>query len=488
MFRRTVLIGTLVLLCGALWTLAAAAQTAGLTATPSSLTIAGTRGGTATRTLLLRTTTPITGLQAIPLDLPAAAGEIVLPAAAVTAALPATELAPGQLLTVPVTVDLRAVPSGRFSGELLFNSATETLTVPLTVTVKDPPWGAAAVTLIGVALGVWMNRYRAQGRPRDALLVRIGQFRAPLQAEAAFETQAEAFKDRMEGLLRSVEALMQAEQWTEANQVLDQVQEIWNRWNNGRSDWLTQFRYAEELAGRLKELGSGVFYIQSLQRELEDARRDTPDMPAQPGVTGPQEFQQRLDRVAQAANRYLRLRDRADEIYRLGQTEAARLKAADFQRRLGDLTWTADTDLRALEQELEAAVTETRQAAPQPQAAETFRDAGATAFSLGGAKTPGAVSSAIGWLLGAPAVSAQTPAQQAQQAQQRLNWFTLISYAVAVLLLAGAGFGELYVARAEFGASPWGDYFALLAWGFGAEAARASVTEMLSRWGLPGTA
>lgn len=36
------------------------------------------------------------------------------------------------------------------------------------------------------------------------------------------------------------------------------------------------------------------------------------------------------------------------------------------------------------------------------------------------------------------------------------------------------------------GANAWGDYFALLVWGFGAEATRAAVTGMVRNWGLPG--
>jgi len=55
-----------------------------------------------------------------------------------------------------------------------------------------------------------------------------------------------------------------------------------------------------------------------------------------------------------------------------------------------------------------------------------------------------------------------------------------------VLLLAGAGFGELYVTRATFGSNAWGDYFSLLAWGFGAEATRAAITDLVRGWGLPG--
>jgi hypothetical protein len=66
-----------------------------------------------------------------------------------------------------------------------------------------------------------------------------------------------------------------------------------------------------------------------------------------------------------------------------------------------------------------------------------------------------------------------------------LEVFTWVSYAVAVALLAGAGFGELYFLKPTFGANAWGDYFSLLAWGFGAEATRASVADLIKSWGLP---
>jgi hypothetical protein len=60
------------------------------------------------------------------------------------------------------------------------------------------------------------------------------------------------------------------------------------------------------------------------------------------------------------------------------------------------------------------------------------------------------------------------------------------SYVIAVVFLAGAGFRQLYVDQPTFGANPWKDYFALLAWGFGAEATRDAVTKVVQGWGLPG--
>jgi hypothetical protein len=42
----------------------------------------------------------------------------------------------------------------------------------------------------------------------------------------------------------------------------------------------------------------------------------------------------------------------------------------------------------------------------------------------------------------------------------------------------GSGFNQLYVENPTFGANPWKDYFALLAWGFGAEASRESIIKI----------
>jgi hypothetical protein len=73
-----------------------------------------------------------------------------------------------------------------------------------------------------------------------------------------------------------------------------------------------------------------------------------------------------------------------------------------------------------------------------------------------------------------------------QEARKRLRWFNWLSYAIAVGLLAGAGFGQLYVAKPTFGANSWSDYFALFAWGFGAEVTRDAITKVVRDWKLPG--
>jgi hypothetical protein len=66
----------------------------------------------------------------------------------------------------------------------------------------------------------------------------------------------------------------------------------------------------------------------------------------------------------------------------------------------------------------------------------------------------------------------------------RLAIFAWGSVILALLLLALVGFNELYANNPTFGAVWLTDYLALLAWGFGAEATRASVTNLVQGWGV----
>jgi hypothetical protein len=67
-----------------------------------------------------------------------------------------------------------------------------------------------------------------------------------------------------------------------------------------------------------------------------------------------------------------------------------------------------------------------------------------------------------------PADMHLTVAQQARDAKQ-------------IAVLTGGGFNQLYWAKPTFGANGWGDYFALLALGFGTEATRNVVTQVANK-------
>lgn len=44
----------------------------------------------------------------------------------------------------------------------------------------------------------------------------------------------------------------------------------------------------------------------------------------------------------------------------------------------------------------------------------------------------------------------------------------------------------MYLQQETFGATPFADYFYLLAWGFGAEASRDAIVKAVESWGLAG--
>jgi hypothetical protein len=443
-----------------------------ITPTPEQIAIAGRRGATETRTLLLQATDPVTDLQIIPLDLHRADGERVLSAGAIRVNLPSDEIEADGLLTVPVTVDLHDVSSGKFNGSLLISYHGGTLSLPMSVTVKDYWLPPLLVLLVGVGVGVGVSAYRAKGRPRDEVLKRVGQLRAQMRGDGKL---AQSFLARIEAHLVDVEATLQAGDWEGAEQAAGKAEAVWTLWRKGRDDWLAQLAYHAELVKKLQDEPS-VPYIQTLQRNLEDALRGAPDL------EGPHKLRERLDELAQQINRYDRLQGRLDDLGELcsrlsaDQAEQWRLKTQAFQRRLYDLDLDDEQAYEALQKEVEQAIDDLAQEIPRQ------RGVIKAALEL---ETRG-LGARVLQLLAPPPSAREISTEEVSKAGFRLRLFTWASYVIALAMLVGAGFGELYVANETFGANAWGDYFALLAWGFGAEATRAAIADMVRGWGLPG--
>jgi hypothetical protein len=441
----------------------------GVTTTPDQITVAGRRGIIESRTVLLQVTDPITDLQVIPLDLTREDGKHVLPAAAIRADPPACEIAADNVLTMPVTINLHDVPSGRFHGNLLMRYHGGSQTLPLTVTVKDP-WGLPVfVLLLGVVVSWGVSLYRAKGRPRDKALVRVGEVRAQMRGDPDL---AETFKKRIEAHFVDVEVALQAENWKEAVTAVDKAQAVWTRWRKGPDDWLAQLAYHAELVERLQD-EPATPYIQVVQRKLEKASREASEM------EGPHKLWERLDDIAQHINRYTRLQKSLDQLNDLrnrlsvDQAEPWRRKAQAFQQRMYDLEPDATDAYETLQQEIQDAVDELT----QEVAGESGVVKAARGLEIGGLDTR------LLDLLGPPPATLDITDAATDYAGRRLRRFSWATYVIAVVILAGTGFGELYVANATFGANTWNEYLALLAWGFGAEASWTVITEMVQSLG-----
>jgi hypothetical protein len=57
--------------------------------------------------------------------------------------------------------------------------------------------------------------------------------------------------------------------------------------------------------------------------------------------------------------------------------------------------------------------------------------------------------------------------------------FAIATYVVMLSLLAWTGFNELYASSPTFGAGGAASYLPLFLWGFGAEATRSAVTDLV---------
>jgi hypothetical protein len=459
-----------------LWLLSAAivnAQTEG-TVEPAQLTVAGLRGAVESRQIFVRTTNPIKNFQVSSLDLNRTDGIAVLPAAAILPQKTLINQNKPNELTVPVKFDLQKVPSsGEFNGKLRLSYQDGELTVPVTVRVKDHWLLPLIVLLIGTGLGVGVSIYRAQGRPRDEMLVRVSQLRVQMQDDKDL-TKAEAFQSRVEAQLVDVRMALQGERWEEAQNAVKQAEMIWSKWTKGRTDWLAQLAYRDELNERLQDMNPSIPYVQTVRRHLEDAVREAPELDS------PRQLRDRLEELAQQLNRYIQLQTKLKQLNNLltqlpaDQAALWQSKVQSWERQMDSLQPSDLTKETNLQTEVEGAIPEITQLVLQQEGT------GATAKGLP------KLGLTMPLLAPAPSVSSLTWEERASGASQRLKAFTLGSYVIAVVFLAGAGFSQLYVDQPTFGANPSKDYFALLAWGFGAEATRDAVTKVVQGWGLPG--
>ena len=443
-----------------------------LAATPPQLTVAGVRGTSQARTLLLTASVAqVVDLQVVPLDLTRTDGTDVLPAAAISAGLGATRIITGGVLTVPVTIDLARATAGEYSGELLIRHADGSLTVPLTARVKDGPVWPALALLAGVGLGMVVKGYRSRGKPRDEIVVRMGRVQRGMEADGDL---ASAFGDRIKSHLVDVGVALDAEKWQEAAAAVSAAEAIWAKWRRHRADWLDLIAYGHDLLKRLQGIGEASAYARAVRRTLIEAMRDAPE------DESPTVLRNKLEAIAKQADRYETLNQAIESAAKL-LNKVPQDDAETWEEAISVWTRSLDSllpDDTAGYDALLAKVEEGR---------EEIKKLVVSGAAMGGdtrprfmglpepGRTPvGAPPSVRGW----------EDKGTVQAAWWKLTAFTWLTYILAWLLLAGAGFGELYVAKGTFGASAWSDYFALLAWGFGAEASRQAITEVVRGWGL----
>jgi hypothetical protein len=461
----------------------AKAQTA-IEATPSSLMLSGTRclwgDCTQNQVLSIRTNQPIAQLEVVALPLSGDNGRNI-PSALFPEKPSSSQVPANRVVSIPFKFDPDRLPSGEYKGDLLLTYQGGVQRIPVVIQVKDS-WLPPLLTLLtGVILGVIVSAYREQGQPRDQIILRIGQLRTQLLGDPELD-KAIAFQEWIQDHLIDVETAIQRRQFSAGDAAIGEAETLWIKWRKGREDWLKLMVYRDDLTSRVMQLGSNDAFGQTAIRQIDDVVKNMPLL------EGPDKLRDQLEAIAKQVYLYAQLVPKitklnqaaqslpADELppqthelqNRIARTHLINLTdTATLQTRLED----ALKEMLEMEKEIDSAIAQLPEA-PVQRGMEKVGRGGGEMFTM-----PFAI---------APAARPLSLEQQIQQAGVRLRLFLWTSYAIAVVFLAGAGFVELYADKPKFGAAPWRDYFALLAWGFGAEAARDAVTKTVKNWQLPG--
>lgn len=454
---------------------------------PKAITVNATRGETITRTITLRSSEKVNNLKLVTLDLLSADNSIVLPANALNLTSQLNQLSPQELISLPIKFNLQAAPSGEFTGEIALTYETGEKTIPVIVRLKDP-WPLPLLTLMfGIIIGMAVSVYSSQGKLSDEVTVNLDNLRTQIDLD---KEDARSFWSRADMYLTIAKQAREAKQVVEAQTALSNAKDVWNKWINHRHDWHIMFRYYDKLRQRLEQddlKNTSAIYIQDIERDLEQVLQNAPVL------STPKELQQNLDKLSQQINTYIQLKTQLEKLQSMisGLQDSNQLyewedKATELTQRLYMLSLPKEIKSEETKSE-ETKILEDLQSDIKTSI-EEVRKLDIQVFVL--AKSPDS-SREVGLVIQAPSVgnkdSSQVPFSANiwkaitslwQTANGRLKLFYLSSYLISFTVLAGSGFNQLYWTKPTFGANGWGDYFALLALGFGAEATRNVVTQV----------
>lgn len=465
-----------------------------ITVTPPEINVSSTRGEQITKTLQLTSDTPIKLLQVIPSDLEASNQNGWLVANAVQIKLPQTVVNQNEVIPIEFGIDGgRWTQSGEFSGSLLVKYDGGQQVIPVTIRVKDQIWLPLLVLGIGVGLGLWLTWYRVNGQKRDDLVVRMGQLRTQMRAEAEFSDGGlgQEFRKRIEGRLIEVESALSDRDWQIAEAESSEARKVWRQWQKGREDWLDQLRYQQQLLAEVEpvkdwQLGQDlIIQLDNTKRQIADD--STPDQLRGKLLQARKQIEQVLrakatvDALFVAAEEGIRaLPDTERERWR---KERDRLKTDLTRLSLNESDLLEDMDsfkgwkedVEKFESGLDQAIKDhIQESGHETKAAPTFAERMVRETA---AKTKPLPSS--------PVVRPFDDLQIVNQAKLNLRLFGWVVQGVALVLLVWTGLNNLYSNNPTFGANRSNDYFALLAWGFAAEVTRDSVVKTIRGFGVP---
>ena len=420
----------------------------------------------------------IRAFRIIPTDLERKDSSAIVPARWVTSQIdPASQLAPQKFISVPIQFDLKEIPkSGEYIGTLFVEHSEGDVAIPVTLRIKDSWHLAVPLLFTGVLLALLLAIYQAEGFDRDEITVKVSHLRSQMKLEAeGTTTQSEtprAFQAKAESYLVDVATSLEAKDWDKARKNFLEARLIWDRWCKQRNTWIDLYEYVKQsLESHLdSEISEESVCGKDLRFEINRMKRDIADSDT------PQKFSESLKPLKEKVQRFLSAKGEYERLNDLrmqmgNADEQWQQFLIGLDDRLNRISLDDEAGLKAWQDDAEKLKQEMMQALKEDNS------------SLRGTNV-GEVTQTF--VLSVPAIQEQSEGVVVQKASWRLLTFRWVGQGVAIAILCGAGFNQLYAANPIFGANAIADYTSLLAWGFTAEVTRESVAKVLQRFKLPG--
>ncbi|MGQ9895008.1 MAG: hypothetical protein ACUVSY_14500 [Roseiflexus sp.] len=473
------------------------AQTA--SSNPPTLIVAGTLSDPPQeRVLFISATTLVSGVEVLVSDFVRADNAATI-TSLVSVTPPPQRVEAGKPLTLTATISFAQARSGAYNGTIWVNydagGFPASLQIPVSVTIKDPPWTPFLTLIAGVAVAALISTYLGGGRQRDDLAVRIERLAARVMATSGLP---DSVRRALRQELNLAEAWLRAGKLDSALQAYDRAEELLTRWLG----WLEPWRVLQEQLDRARALlqpdtQGRPAYAVAIQHRLREIEESTPS------TTDLNSIQDSLNGVITQVNDFLRLDTRCKNLQTIldaipltpAEKSAHQTQIDHLARRIEALLPEA-ADNRPNYQEIDQAITDLN------QTLKSLLPKGAPEMTLlGGAQleqraTAAMVVEAIApqfprLAFEIPRVQQAVPrayddlAGRIPWARIRLYGFRLAQFLILITLWGWTGYNELYIQNPTFGSDWMSNYFTLLAWGFTSEAARATFTSLAGRLGIP---
>jgi hypothetical protein len=446
---------------------------------PASLNVAGIKGdGSVNRTLTISVAENVTVTSIVSNELVREDNAFTIPPEAINATVPSDALGKEGtgIGNAPVSIDLRGIHSGKFTGNLYvsYRSADEkqeNLPVPMTVTVKDRPLLPLLVLLLGVGIGLGIFSYTAKGKRRDTLLQRYGHLKKETINDNEFKNLDPSlyFQAVITSKLDAASLLIRTSSFDKAEELINGAYDTWQDWLKDKNTVIRLLEKSTALRQALKRQGDelkshGEFeYIHLIEQNLATLSDQLirPSTTTADFETAMSTFSDGLVKEQTSLDQFRRYRVQMEALEKRG---ADRMMMEGFWTRLKVLT-PGDAMTQKFESDLRQASGMGAHPIDLPLLEEP--------------QPPGEGAKPAGWW----DQWKKGLALGFSWAEVRLGIYGAVSFLLLLIILLIVGYQQLYLANPTFGAGT-ADYFALFLWGLGvgpgSEATVKSVREQFT--------